>query len=568
MAGDVVWTDEQRGKVYSTRARVNPDHLTEGLGRGPCWLAAVPPFDAAGCFAEARDKSRHAMDQGWEYAVHEVEEGARHAAPSMAALGLRAAALYRSDERPDVLDLDVEVAMVELQLQATWDAVPFWLAAEGVAWTLRAMLRLHELAHNRHEVHCDPGLEWSGTWLIETTAHASFQVAECESSWQLLRGVLAVADEADHHAARAVAAAAFDVAPVPVKAALSFVFPDEREWADRAAEDCLAQGCGGDKVVRMLVTTAGVDRGERLVERQPGCLDEATLLTLLAREGAGAAPVLDSAMRHARGNNERLVSAHHLAMIRTRDAAERLAAWRGNRRLAPLIEDYFRQAPHLEPSPSGASEPRIPAEDATAAALTGLFEEYRTWYREHWVPKLLGDTGRVEEELDAEAWLDEEGWLDPTGDLSPVGEDDIAALEARFGPLPADYRAFLHVIGTGTLLQPMQAMPGAALEPTTRNFIHPADIPGAHTVYTRWLHDGWHEENAGVVDMTRMMPVMGHDGYANFVLLSLQHEGDDRVHVWYHDEEPERMDGGVPFVEFLRRMIDSARREEPFPGGM
>lgn len=418
MAGDVVWTEEQRGKVYSTRARVNPDHLTEGLGQGPCWLAAVPPFDAEGCFAEARDKSRHDAFRGWEYAVHQVEKGARHAAPSMAALGLRAAALYRSGERPDVLDLDVEVAIAELQMQATWDAVPFWLAAEGVVWTLRAMLRLHELAHNEHKVHYDPRWEWSGTWLIESTAHASFQVAECDSSWRLLRGVLAVADEADHRAAHAVAEAAFEAAPVPVKAALSFVFPDEREWADRAAEDCLAQGGGGDEVVRMLVTTAGVDWGERLVERQPGCLDEATLLTLLAREGAGAAPVLDAAMRHARGNNERLVFARHLAMIRTRDAAERLAAWRSNRRLAPLIEDYFRQAPHLEPSPSGASEPRIPAEDATAAALTGLFEEYRTWYGEHWVPKLLGDKGWEEEELDAEAWMDEEGWLDPTGDLS------------------------------------------------------------------------------------------------------------------------------------------------------
>ncbi|MFD4859061.1 SMI1/KNR4 family protein [Streptomyces atratus] len=448
MAGDVVWTEEQRGKVYPTRARVNPDHLTEGLDRGPCWLAAVPPFDAAGCFAEARDKSRHDAFRGWEYAVHQVEKGARHAAPSVAALGLRAAALYRSGERPDVLDLDVEVAIVELQMQATWDAVPFWLAAEGVVWTLRAMLRLHELAHNQHKVHYDPRWQWSGTWLIESTAHASFQVAECDSSWRLLRGVLAVADEADHRAARAVAEAAFDAARVPVKAALSFVFPDEREWADRAAEDCLAQGGGGDKVVRMLVTTTGVDWGERLVERQPGCLDEATLLTLLAREGAGAAPVLDAAMRHARGNNDRLVFARHLAVIRTRDAAERLAAWRGNRRLAPLIEDYFRQAPHLEPSPSGASEPRIPAEDATAAALTGLFEEYRTWYREHWVPKLLGDKGWDEEELDAEAWLDEEGWLDPTGDLSPVSEDDIAVLEARFGPLPADYRAFVRVRDT------------------------------------------------------------------------------------------------------------------------
>ncbi|WP_326764268.1 hypothetical protein OG978_06495 [Streptomyces sp. NBC_01591] len=107
----MTWTEEQRGKVYSTRARVNPDHLTEGLDRGPCWLAAVPPFDAARCFAEARDKSRHDAFSGWEYAGQQVEKGARHAAPSMAALGLRAAALYRSGERPDVLDLDVEVAM-------------------------------------------------------------------------------------------------------------------------------------------------------------------------------------------------------------------------------------------------------------------------------------------------------------------------------------------------------------------------------------------------------------------------------------------------------------------------
>ncbi|MFI2433053.1 SMI1/KNR4 family protein [Streptomyces sp. NPDC018693] len=555
MAGDVVWTAEQRGKVYSTRARVNPDHLTEGLERGPCWLAAAPPFDAARCFAVARDKSRH----DGEYAVGAAEKGARHAESSMAELGLRAVALHRSGERPDRLDLDVEVAMAELQLQRTWNAVPFWLAAEGVVWTLRAMLRLHELAHNQHEVHYDPRWEWSGRWLIETTAHASSQVTECAPGWRLLRGVLAVADEADHRAARAVAAAAFDTAPMPVKAALSFVFPDEREWADRAAEDCLAQGGGSDEVVRMLVTTAGVARGERLVERQPGCLDEATLLTLLAREGAGAAPVLDAALRHARGNNERLVFARHLAMIRTPDAAERLAAWRDNRRLAPLIEDYFRQAPHLEPSPSGVSEPSVPAEDTTAAALTGLFEEYRTWYREHWVPKLLDD-GWEEEELD------EEGWLDPTADLSPVAEEDITALEARFGPLPADYRAFLRTVGTGTLLQPMEALPGAALEPTTQNFIHPADIPGAHAVYIKWLHDGWHEENEGVADLTKMMPVMGHDGYANFVLLSLQHEGDDRVHVWWHDEEPERMDNGIAFRDFLRTMLDRARQEWAYPG--
>ncbi|MEW2633542.1 SMI1/KNR4 family protein [Streptomyces sp. NPDC048389] len=559
MAGDVVWTEEQRGKVYSTRAHVNPDHLTEGLERGPCWLAAAPPFDAELCFAEARDKSRHDSDRGREYEVGSVKKGARHAEPSMAELGLRAAALYRSGERPDGLDLDVEVAMAELQLQVTQAAVPFWLAAEGVVWTLRAMLRLHELAHSRHKVHYDPRWEWSGTWLIETTAHASSQVAECASSWRLLRGVLAVADEAEYREARAVAAAAFDVAPVPVKAALSFVFSDEREWADRAAEDCLAQGGGSDEVVRMLVTTARVDLGERLVERQPGCLDAATLLTLMAREGAGAAPVLDAAMRHARGNNERLVFARYLAMIRTRDAAERLGAWRGNGRLAPLIEGYFRAAPHLEPSPTAPSVHLTSPEGTTAAVLTELFEEYRTWYGEHWVPKLLDD-GWEEEELD------EEGWLDPTGDLSPVAEEDIAALEARFGPLPADYRTFLRVIGAGELLQPMEALPGAALEPTTQNFIHPADIPGVHAVYTKWLHDSWHEENEGVADLTRMMPIMGHSGYANFVLLSLQDEGDDRVHVWYHDEEPERLDGGLSFMEFLRTMLDRARQEWAYPG--
>lgn len=36
MADDVVWTEEQCDTVHSTRARVDPDHPTEGLDRGPC----------------------------------------------------------------------------------------------------------------------------------------------------------------------------------------------------------------------------------------------------------------------------------------------------------------------------------------------------------------------------------------------------------------------------------------------------------------------------------------------------------------------------------------------------
>lgn len=193
------------------------------------------------------------------------------------------------------------------------------------------------------------------------------------------------------------------------------------------------------------------------------------------------------------------------------------------------------------------------ASGGDTSAARGLLEDYRDWYREHWVPRLLDD-GWDEEELQGH------GWLDPLGGLSPVSEADVAALEARFGPLPADYRAFLRGIGAGTLPLPRgEALPGAALESLTLVLLHPARIPAAHASYTGWLHEAWSEVNEGVADLTRMMPILAEQGHVDFVLLSLQHPGDDRVHLWWHDEEPCPMDGGVPFTEFLRTTLARAR---------
>jgi len=193
---------------------------------------------------------------------------------------------------------------------------------------------------------------------------------------------------------------------------------------------------------------------------------------------------------------------------------------------------------------------------STAVVLADLFAGYRSWYREHWMPKLLADLG--EEEAD----LVEFGWHDPIAGLRPATGDEIAALADRFGPLPASYLDFLRTVGTGGLLLPTGRWQDYALEPTELIFTRPADVPEAHVAFRSWLHEEWYEANAGI-DLSRMMPIMGVD--VNFVLLSLQHPGDDRVNVWRHDAEPFRLDSDTRLVDLLDQVIESGKREQGLP---
>ncbi len=550
-SAEVVWTDAQLAKVYSTRAQVNPEHLTEGSNRGPCWLVGAPPFHVDEWFAKARDKSRHNSSSGWEEWVETILEGATHATPPMADLARRAIELYRGGDRPPALDLDVEVAMAELELQAEYDAFPFWVAAEGLPWALRALVRMHELANSEHDVHYHSLSE--GLWLIETTAHAGDQVGECLSSWRLLRGLVAVADDETYQATRAVAAQVWDDASTAVRTALSFVFADEPGWAEEAARAYLDAGLDGEGLngsgaaTGMLVAGASPGLAARIVAGQPGSIDEPTLLTMLARLGPAAIPVLDAGLRHARSNDERLRYARVLAMIHTPEAARTLLAWRGNRRLASVIADYIAAVPDLAAAVPPPPAPE-PVTDPTGIAFVKLLADYRTWYGENFARDLTEDL--AEDEV---AELADDGWLDPLGDLSPALEADIAALRERFGELPAGYLAFLRAIGPGSLLLPTDYH-----EPYALVLTHPANIPDAYASYQSWLHEEWFEENEGI-DLAAMIPIMGEAVHANFVLLSRQHPDDDKVFLWRHDDEPYRMDDGSSLFDFLRGVIAEAQ---------
>ncbi len=253
-------------------------------------------------------------------------------------------ALEIRDEKrmPNELDADVEVALVALEIQHVFSAMPFWIAKEGLEFAMRTLARCHAYHSSGH----DHGYGNHGVWVVHAPDEAGSYPEYADSGWQLLRARLATAEDETYAAMRAIADEIRAKASSTVKAFLAIAFATERAWADDAANEVLAEKhpsgwCKG------LVTVASVDLATRLARNEEWALEEDEIATLLAREGGAAAPVLVAALDASSNNAERKRIAKLLATIETEEAARAFAPWISNRTINPIATKYFKRVPEI-----------------------------------------------------------------------------------------------------------------------------------------------------------------------------------------------------------------------------
>ena len=253
------------------------------------------------------------------------------------------AALDIRDEKkmPKKLDEDTEVALVALDIQHVFNAMPFWIAKEGLEFAMRTLARCHEYHSSGH----DHGYGTHGVWVVHAPDEAGEYPEYADSGWMLLRARLATTDEATYASMRKVAEKIRAKASTMVKAFLAIAFAD-RAWADEAATEALAEKHPSGWH-RQLVADASIDLAKRLAENKEWSLDEDAIATLFAREGGAAAPVLVAALGAAGNNEERKGLAKLLAMIETEEAARGFAPWISNRTINPIATKYFKRVPEI-----------------------------------------------------------------------------------------------------------------------------------------------------------------------------------------------------------------------------
>lgn len=244
-------------------------------------------------------------------------EGRSHAAAHLVPLMDAVSAMSERPNPEGPLDLDVEAAIVALERVPVFSSMKFWLVREGPAFALKALVRSHQLNSSARTVsnYGHPIFLREG-W---DAAHRDPEYAD--SAWETMRGVVNAADDAAYATLRALADTLRKGAPSVVRAFLAFAFSPEHEWADEAAAAVIKEAPAVSGWCRNLITVASVDHGVALARNEDWIFSERQLLTMLARHGSAAAPVLLAAMEAAPNNTARKTYAKVLAMIETEAAA-------------------------------------------------------------------------------------------------------------------------------------------------------------------------------------------------------------------------------------------------------
>jgi predicted DNA-binding WGR domain protein len=250
-------------------------------------------------------------------------------------------------------------------------------------------------------------------WLTRRTSpgHMAFEAGHL-GPWRVLRQALAVAPAADYDQARARARRAREGAPLALRCALSYAFPEEAEGVRADLAELEEQPPSGPPWRRVKFPPYGwsllsclddAARAEELLSRYGQELaDPDHAYTLLHRLGPAAVPalaLLNEKLKEAgqRGtmtmvqvNSSRRAVAEALALVESPRAAEVLGGYLADRPLAQTAADYFRRFPRLglETLPVVAAGRGRPAQE-TRSLLAGLVRQQPDLAREV-LPRLAG----------------------------------------------------------------------------------------------------------------------------------------------------------------------------------
>lgn len=309
----IAWTDGDRALVYASRRRPNPAYLRSTVQQ----LSSVKTYAVP------------IVEEEWAAEVHHyLQHGTTAVAAMRAKLAANPAhwrpaveaAIDRAATLQGPLEVDPEAVLVALEVCPLFAAMPYWIAREGIAFALRALVRCHQIVGDS-KLHG----YGSGNFVIERpwVMHGSYATA-----WHLLRGSLADAIEPAYDEALLAADGLRLEAGAMLRGLLAFAFPDETAWTEHAAPGMIeiaeSTPHGYTPALARYVSVAPLAVANQIV----GCttntaLARADLLTMLAFRGAaGGVKVIDTAVRSASSHDVRKEYARVLIIVHTSEAAE------------------------------------------------------------------------------------------------------------------------------------------------------------------------------------------------------------------------------------------------------
>ena len=228
----IAWTPELGALVYSSRARRNPAFVAETLRS----FDVTSPIDPV--------KARKAAAEYWKdkRALARVKLAFDNNPPVWKPIVEKVIARGKKPNAEAPLDLELEAATVTLQMCPLHAAVPYWIAAGGIPFALRALIRCHGLLCSALEFgYRRQGVDL-GLWILETRKLSVDWPAGYADAWALLRALLSEAVEPIYDEAHGIADQALLATATgnPNESALQillpFAFPDERAWAKAGAK--------------------------------------------------------------------------------------------------------------------------------------------------------------------------------------------------------------------------------------------------------------------------------------------------------------------------------------------
>jgi hypothetical protein len=328
--GDVAWTDELQAEVWSWRGHVNPAFEREYVELSK---------DLGACFEKRIEY------MGYDSHLRPFFKAGLGRVDAALKPMMQAALDVRDDKKlpKGPLEAETEIALVALEIQPVFAAMPFWIAKEGLEFALRTLVKCHEFWTSGDE----HGYGLHGVWIMHDRTREGSHPEYADSAWQLLRALLASADDASYAHMRTVASELWKGAPTVIKAFIASAFTTEPDWAREAAAEVLAQGDAASGWSMALVTVTDIDDAAKLAARTDWEIGQPELLTLLARVGSAAAPVVAAALGSASNNEFRKRYAKLLALIETEEAAAAFVPWISSKAINPIATKYFKRVPDV-----------------------------------------------------------------------------------------------------------------------------------------------------------------------------------------------------------------------------
>jgi hypothetical protein len=132
----IAWTPELRARVYPARTIANPTYRDDFLRT----VDLTYPIDA--------DAAREGAARYWKSEKTDIARAKEGLKKNPAHWRSAVEAVLARCKKPQVdqpLDVDVEAATVALEICPLFMALPYWIAAGGIPFAMRALIRCHEV---------------------------------------------------------------------------------------------------------------------------------------------------------------------------------------------------------------------------------------------------------------------------------------------------------------------------------------------------------------------------------------------------------------------------------------